>query len=147
MERNEFLKSLGLGVALICTGSCLSGCDSRKTDPAPTPEGGGTVISTINISIQLLAVGSFLYKNGVMFIRIATGNKASSFVATQANCTHHGGVLNWIASSNLIQCSSHFAQFTLTGTTISQPQGGGEASALRIYPTSLVGNMLNASLS
>jgi cytochrome b6-f complex iron-sulfur subunit len=42
MERNEFIKSLGLGMALVCTGSCFSGCGGGKSDDAtPTPGGGG----------------------------------------------------------------------------------------------------------
>ncbi len=151
MERNEFLKSLGLGIALVCTGSCISSCGSKKTDPAPTPGGGGggggAVTATIDISTQLLAVGSFLSKNSVLFIRTAAGNQASSFVATQATCTHQGGNLNWVAGSNLIQCSLHSAQFNLSGATLSQPQGGGTASPIKVFPTSLVGNTLTATVS
>ncbi len=29
MERNEFIKSLGLGVAMVCTGACFSACGKK----------------------------------------------------------------------------------------------------------------------
>ena len=80
MERNEFIKSLGLGVALICTGSCLSSCGGKSDDPAPTPGGGGPAPGTkaeVNLSTQLLTIGSFTTVSGVLFVRLAAGNATS----------------------------------------------------------------------
>ncbi|MBP8067680.1 MAG: Rieske 2Fe-2S domain-containing protein [Pedobacter sp.] len=149
MERNEFIKSLGLGVALICTGSCMSGCGSKDTDPTPSPGGGGPPVGTtasVDLSSQLSSVGSFTAVNGVLFIRLATGNSTASFAATQASCPHQGGTLNWIAASNLIQCSLHGAQFAAAGAVLRQPNDGGSASALKVYPLTLSGNTLTATV-
>lgn len=148
MERNEFIKSLGLGVALICTGSCLSGCGSKSDDPAPGGGGGpapGTKAS-VDLASQLLTVGSFTTASGVLFVRLATGNATSSFTATQATCPHQGGSLNWIAASNLIQCALHSAQYTATGGVVKQPSDGGTTSALKVYPLSLSGTTLTATV-
>ncbi len=148
MERNEFIKSLGLGVALICTGSCISGCGSKSDDPAPGG-GGGPAPGTraeVNLATQLLTVGSATTVSGVLFVRLATGNATSSFTATQASCPHQGGTLNWIAANNLIQCSLHSAQYTPAGGVIQQPIGGGSTTALRVYPLSLSGTTLTATV-
>lgn len=158
MERNEFIKSLGLGVALICTGSCMSGCGGSKSDdPTPSPGGGtgggtgggggtGTKVN-LDLSTQLLAVGTSTTISGVLFVRLAAGNAVSSFTATQATCPHQGGGLNWIAASNLIQCSLHSAQFTAAGVVTRQPVGGGSAGALSVYSLAIAGTTLTATVA
>lgn len=153
MERNEFIKSLGLGIALVCTGSCMSGCGGSKSDdPKPNPGGGnggntsGTKVD-INLATQLMSIGSFLTSNGVLFVRLAAGNTTSSFVATQATCPHQGGTLNWVQASNLIQCSLHSSQYSAAGAILAQPSDGGTTSALKIYSTSVNGNTLTATVS
>lgn len=150
MERNEFIKSLGLGMALVCAGSCLSACGSKSNDPTPnTAGGGGTAGATasIDLATQLTTVGSFVATGGVLFIRLASGNTTSSFVATQASCPHQGGALNWIQASNLIQCSLHASQYTSGGAILRQPNDGGTTSTLKIYSTSISGNILTATIS
>jgi cytochrome b6-f complex iron-sulfur subunit len=153
MERNEFIKSLGLGMALVCTGSCFSACGGSKSDdPAPTPgggTGGGTSITKVNIDLnsQLMTVGSFLATGGVLFVRTAAGNATSSFVATQAACPHQGGALNWIQSSNLIQCALHSSQYTPSGAVIRQPSDGGTTTSLKVYSLSIAGATLTATVS
>ena len=151
MERNEFIKSLGLGIALVCTGSCMTGCGSKGEDPTPTPTpgGGGTAGTKVNIDLgsQLLTVGAFLASGGVLFIRTATGNTASSFVATQASCPHQGGALNWVQASNVIQCSLHSSKYTTTGSIVAQPNDGGTTSALKVYALAVSGTTLSATIS
>ena len=150
MERNEFIKSLGLGVALICTGSCLSGCGGSKSDdPAPSGGGGPAAGTKANVDLgsQLLTIGSFTTVSGVLFVRLAAGNATSSFTATQATCPHQGGTLNWIAASNLIQCALHSAQYTPTGSILRQPNDGGTTSTLKVYALSLSGTTLTATVS
>ncbi|MCY1515552.1 hypothetical protein D9M68_501410 [compost metagenome] len=160
MERNEFIKSLGLGVALICTGSCLSGCGKKSDDPGPSPGGGGNSGGgngggggstgnkvNIDLSSQLLNVNSFVVTSGVLFIRLAAANDVTSFAATQAVCPHQGGSLNWVAANNLIQCSLHSSQYASNGSIITQPNDGGTTSALKTYPLSISGNTLTATLS
>lgn len=152
MERNEFIKSLGLGVALICTGSCMSGCGGSKSDD-PSPGGGGgggtpppeTKVN-VNLASQLLTVGSFTSVSGVLFVRLAAGNETSSFTATQATCPHQGGTLNWVAASNLIQCALHSSQYTAAGGIIKQPNDGGTTSTLKVYPLTISGTTLTATV-
>lgn len=150
MERNEFIKSLGLGIAMVCTGSCLSSCGGSKTDdPAPGPGGGAAAGSKVNVDLnsQLLAVGSFLSTGGVLFVRLANGNTPASFVATQASCPHQGGALNWIQANNFIQCSLHASRYSPSGAVIAQPNDGGTTTALKIYTTTITGNTLTATIS
>ncbi|MES2416565.1 MAG: Rieske 2Fe-2S domain-containing protein [Bacteroidota bacterium] len=145
MERNEFIKSLGLGIALVCTGSCMAGCGGSKAED-PTPAPGGSNV-TIDLASQLLSVGSFITISGVLFVRLAAGNSTSSFIATQATCPHQGGALNWVQASNLIQCALHSSQYTTSGSIIRQPSDGGTTSALKVYSTSLSGTILTAAVS
>jgi cytochrome b6-f complex iron-sulfur subunit len=149
MERNEFIKSLGLGIALVCTGSCLSSCGGKGDDP--TPDGGGGPVAgtkvNVDLNTQLLTVGSFLATGGVLFVRLATGNATSSFTATQASCPHQGGALNWIQASNVIQCSLHASKYTTAGAVVAQPNDGGTTSALKVYSTVISGTTLTATIS
>ncbi|WP_316734643.1 Rieske 2Fe-2S domain-containing protein [Pedobacter aquatilis] len=147
MERNEFIKSLGLGVALVCTGSCFAGCGSKGDDPQPPPPGGNPPAggATVNLSTQLLTVGASLVVSGILFIRTATGNAATSFAATQAVCPHQGGSLGFIQASNYIQCSLHSARYTTGGAILAQPNDGGTTSALKVYALSINGSTLTAS--
>lgn len=149
MERNEFIKSLGLGVALACTGSCFSACGSKSNDPQPSNPGGGTVPPgtsvSVDLSTQLLAVGASAVISGILFIRTAAGNSTSSFVATQATCPHQGGSLGFIQASNFIQCSLHSSRYSTTGSVLAQPNDGGTTSALKVYPLTLSGNSLTAN--
>ncbi|MDN3585058.1 Rieske 2Fe-2S domain-containing protein [Pedobacter aquatilis] len=148
MERNEFIKSLGLGVALVCTGSCFAGCGSKSNDPQPngpsgvTPPAGG---ASVNLSTQLLTVGASIVVGGILFIRTATGNAATSFVATQAVCPHQGGSLGFIQASNYIQCNLHSARYTTGGAILAQPNDGGTTAALKVYSLSLDGTTLTAN--
>lgn len=146
MERDEFLKSLGLGIALVCTGSCFSGCGSKKNDDVVinTPATGTKV--TVDLSTQLLNVGSSISSNGILIIRLAAGNSTSSFLATQVSCPHEGATLNWIQTSNFIQCSLHSARFSSTGAVLAQPTGGGSVTNLKIYTVAISGNTLTATV-
>jgi cytochrome b6-f complex iron-sulfur subunit len=148
MERNEFIKSLGLGIALVCTGSCLSSCGGKGDEP--TPGGGGPAAGTkvnIDLNTQLLSVGSFISTGGVLFVRLAAGNSTSSFTATQAACPHQGGTLNWVQASNVIQCSLHASKYTPAGAIVAQPNDGGTTAALKVYSTSISGTTLTATIS
>ncbi|TCD12558.1 Rieske (2Fe-2S) protein [Pedobacter frigidisoli] len=147
MERNEFIKSLGLGVALVCTGSCFSACGKKSDTPTPDPAGGGTpgTTASVDLSTQILTVGASLVVKSILFIRTATGNAASSFSATQAICPHQGGALSFIQASNYIQCSLHAARYTTAGSILAQPSDGGTTTALKVYPLTISGNTLTAT--
>jgi len=150
MERNDFIKSLGLGIALVCTGSCLSGCGSKGSDPQPNNPGGGGptpgTTASVDLNSQLLAVGASITVNGILFIRTATGNSAGSFAATQAVCPHQGGALNWIQANNYIQCALHASRYTSAGAILAQPNDGGTTSALKVYTPTVSGNTLSVTV-
>ena len=142
MERNEFIKSLGLGFALACTGSCLTACGGKEDEATPPTETGTKV--SIDLS-QLSTVGVGVTSGNVKFFRIATGDTPASFLAIQEKCPHQGGALNWV--NNQIQCAWHRAQFNINGAVVAQPNGGGSVSALKVYPVAINGTTLTATVA
>lgn len=148
MERQEFLKSLGISLAFVCAGNCLSSCGGSKSNdaaPNPTPPAGTT--ASVDLSTKLLAVGDQSAANGILFIRIATGNAPASFVATEATCPHQGGQLVWQNTANKIQCQLHFAEYKADGSIIQGPQNSaGNTRALKIYPVTVTGSTLSATV-
>lgn len=157
MEREEFIKSLGLGLALLCTGSCMSGCGGKGNtgtpDPGPNPPGGGGgggggTTATVDLATQLMAVGDYATANGVLFFRIATGSVPASFVATEAVCPHQGGNLIWKQADNKIQCQLHFSEYSANGTVLQGPQNTtGNTRTLKIYATAISGTKLTATIA
>ena len=155
MERQEFLKSLGFGFATFCAGACLASCGGGddtstpgNTNPPPTTNPPPPVNNTVTANLSSLAtVGSSIKVGAVLFFRIATGDTAASFVATEAICPHAGGNLNWIHNQDLIRCDLHSATFQRNGVTISQPVGGGSARSLKIYSTTVDATSVIATLS
>src|SRR4051812_21876950 len=125
MERNEFIKSFGIGLALVCTGSCLSGCgkggDGPETQKPPTnPGGNGSGKPTVDLSTQLLNIGDQVTTGGVLFFRTATGNTTSAIVATESVCPHQGGSLAWKQAISKIQCQLHFSEYTSGGAVTQE---------------------------
>lgn len=147
MERDEFIKSLGLGVALVCTGSCFTGCGKKSNSPQPNNPGTKPPVgvASVDLNSQLIAVGSSAVANGVLFIRLVAGNAVSSFVATQALCPHQGGALAFIQANNYIQCSLHSSRYSTAGAILAQPNDGGTTSALKTYSLAINGNTLMAT--
>ncbi|MEJ6980824.1 Rieske 2Fe-2S domain-containing protein [Pedobacter sp. P351] len=152
MERDEFLKSLGIGLAMVCTGTCLQSCGKGGSDDTGTPGnppgggggGGGGNTASVDIS-SMTAVGSQNTVNGVLFIRMDAANAASSFVATEAVCPHEQGVLTWQHNNSRIICGNHQSTYSSTGAVTGQPVGGGTTRALKIYTVSLTGTTLTAT--
>lgn len=159
MERQEFLKTLGISFATVCAGACLASCgggDDSSTPnntnpPATNPPGTNppaTGNNTVTASLSSLTnVGSSVRVGAVLFFRIAAGDTPSSFVATEASCPHQGGNLNWIQNQNIIRCDLHSATFQSNGSVTSQPVGGGSARTLRIYATTVNGTSVVATVS
>lgn len=154
MEREEFIKSLGLGLALLCTGSCISGCGGKgevgTPDPGPNPPGGGGggTTATIDLATQLMAIGDQIIAGGVLFFRIAAGNSAASIVATESICPHQGGNLVWKGANSRIQCQLHFSEYNTSGAILQGPQNTtGSTRTLKIYNTALNGTKLTATIA
>jgi Rieske Fe-S protein len=153
MEREEFIKSLGLGLALVCTGSCFSGCGKSggggpENKPDPGAGGGDNNKATVDLATQLKAIGDQAKANGVLFFRIADGNTTAAFVATEAICPHQGGDLVWKQTDNFIQCQLHFSEYSTSGSILQGPQGSsGNTRTLKIYSTAISGTKLTATIA
>lgn len=151
MKREDFIKSLSLGMVMVCTGACLEAC-SKKDSATPTNPsgtgGGGNNSNTVSLDITTIPnIGDQTTKSGVLFIRIDAGTTNSAFVATEALCPHQGGNLVWLKSQNLIQCQLHFSEYQSNGSVIQGPQNTtGSTRALKIYSTALSGNTLTATV-
>ena len=157
MNRKEFIFSVGKGVLIACSGACMmsscsSGDDAGMETMGGTQSGSGGNSGSgtmVNLEIsELPNVGDQKRVSSVLFIRIATGNAASSFVATEAVCPHQGVQLVFKSDENMIECQLHFAKYEVDGDTVQGPQNSaGSTRDLRIYETTLAGNTLTATVS
>ncbi len=153
MERQEFLKTLGISFAAVCAASCLSSCGGKdaSTPSNPNPPVTNPPVatgSTVSANLSSLAtVGASTKVSGILFFRIATGDTPSSFVATEAICPHQAGNLNWFQNQNLIVCDLHASQYQQNGSVVSQPQGGGSTRTLKIYSTTVNSTSVVATIS
>jgi cytochrome b6-f complex iron-sulfur subunit len=145
MERQQFLKTLGISFATLCVGACFSDCSKKNNaTPANTPPE-GTIVSA-NLS-ELTAIGKKVVVGNIAIFRIAAGDIASSFIATESLCTHQKGTLQWNAGLNVIECQSHFAQFSPDGVNTRPPLGGGVASKLATYIITVADGKVNAKVA
>lgn len=151
MERQEFLKSLGISFAAVCAASCMASCgkdDSVKIDEPSTPPPAvepplpiGTVSAKFT---DMPTVGSSIIVGKALFIRIAPENVANSFVAVFKLCPHQGGDLVW--KSTFFDCQKHGARYEADGSIKGQPKvGGGTTSPLKLYPISVTATNVNAN--
>ncbi|WP_028377197.1 ubiquinol-cytochrome c reductase iron-sulfur subunit [Leeuwenhoekiella sp. MAR_2009_132] len=150
MDRKDFLITVGKGVFLACSGSCLlAACSTGDDGGSNVPDtnggtGGNPVDVTVNLS-DLATVGAQKTQNGVLFIRISEGETSASFVATESLCPHQGGRLLFQGSANLIECQLHAARFEVDGGIIRGPQNSsGSVRALKIYTTTINGSSITA---
>lgn len=142
MEREEFISKLGFSVLLACTGCSLISCSSsKKDDPAPNPgvippnAPGNNNVLTVDLTSSLLNIGDSKSLNGVMLVRIATGNIASSFTAVQSSCTHQGTSIDYSVAQAKFICPNHGSQFSHTGEVLLGPA----VIALKKYTVSVNG--------
>ncbi len=147
MERRDFVSNIGLTLALVCTAglaACSKGGDNNP-DPNPPGGGGGNAKLSLNLGSDLTNVGDFKISNGVIIIRTAAGNSASSFTALSSTCTHQGcTVATYNNSSKLIECNApcgHGSRYTTTGAVNTGPA----TAALTAYTIKVDGNMLTVS--
>lgn len=158
MNRKDFIFSVGKGVLIACSGSCLlascSGSDDGMEDMGGNngsgSNGGSSGSGTkVNLTIgDIPNVGDQKRVGSVLFIRTAAGNSADSFLATEAVCPHQGGQLIFKGAQNIIECQLHFATYELDGDTVQGPQNSaGSTRDLRIYATTLNDSTLTATIS
>lgn len=133
MDRRKFISNLGTPVFAACA-VCMGACSKSNS----SNNSGGTANFTIDLSSQLLGVGTSLVSNGVIVVRLATGNVPASFSAVQVNCTHEGTAINYNAGSNQFICPNHGSTFTTSGAVTLGPANRN----LKQYTISISGNTM-----
>jgi Rieske Fe-S protein len=147
MERHEFLAKLGISMAAICTGCSLVGCGSKDNDPLPgtgtnnPPASGTGNLFNVDLATELQTVGSSKVTNGVILVRLAAANVASSFTAVQVACTHEGTSINYNTSQGKFICPLHGSQFSTAGAVIMGPA----ALSLKKYDVTVEGSVLTVT--
>ncbi len=134
MDRKEFLSTLGLGAAALACSYCLNGCqplDNPVTAPANVDF---TLDLTSDANAPLKKDGGYIYQNGVIVARTSGG----SYVAVSQTCTHAGGTVEYIASTNDFFCPNHGSNFATNGAVVNGPA----SSPLKQYATVLTGTSL-----
>ncbi len=152
MKRNDFLNTLSGGLILVCAGSCMVSCstsednpDGTPRPPTPTPTAGTKVSVALS---SMPNVGDQKTSGGVLFFRIAEGDMASSFIATESICPHQGGALVWRVNDNRIQCQLHAATYNTSGEVLRGPQNSsGSTRMLKIYAKTIENGNLIATIS
>lgn len=144
MERRQFLGNLSgpvLAACAVCMGACSKGGDSGTTNNGTvvTPPANANI--TVNLNTSLLSVGSSVVQDGVIIVRLATGNTPSSFTAVQVACTHEGTSINFNSSSNQFVCPNHGSTFNTSGGVTLGPA----AKALKQYTVSITGSTLTVT--
>lgn len=119
MERREFISTVGISFAGACA-VCLGAC-SKSNSTGGTGNPPANVNFNIDLSSSLLNIGSSLVQSGVIVVRIAAGNSASSFTAVQVNCTHEGAHINFHSGQGIFICPNHGSQFSATGAVLMGP--------------------------
>jgi cytochrome b6-f complex iron-sulfur subunit len=133
MNREEFLKQLGITAWLTCTGSVMLNCS--QDDPAPGASNVDFVLDlTANQNAALNTVGGSLSSNGIIIARLSN----TEFVALSRACTHEGTGVNYRSNQQDFLCPNHGARFSTTGAVLQGPA----RTALRKYNTELTGNNL-----
>jgi len=138
MERRKFISEVGLSVAGICA-VCLGACSKSNA-----PGGGGgpaNVNFTVDLNSSLINIGDSVIQSGVIVVRLAAGNTASSFTAVQVNCTHEGTAINFNTGQGVFICPNHGSRFSTSGSVLLGPA----TSNLHRYNISVVGTSLNVT--
>jgi len=129
MDRKEFLNSLTGGLAVTCVACMMEACSKDGTTPSgggnTNPPPGNTVLLTVNLNSQLLAVNDFVAGNGVIVVRTAGGNVVSSFTAFSSVCPHAGGTVEFRPQSMSFNCPLHNSNFSITGAVTGGPAATG----------------------
>lgn len=148
MERQEFLSKLGIGLVAVCAGCSLVSCGGKSNNPGPstgnaTPppgKGSGNLFSA-DLNTQLANIGDSMVQQGVILVRIASGNTAAAFTAVQVACTHQGNSIGYNTGQGIFICPAHGSEFSKTGAVVQGPA----ASPLQKYTVTITGGTLTVS--
>ena len=134
MNRKEFLSTLGLGAAAVACSYCLNGCKPLDNPITAPTNVDFTLDLSSSASGALKANGGYLYNGGLIVARTVNG----TYVALSQICTHAGGTVQYVPSTNSFYCPNHGSSFATNGSVLSGPA----ASPLTSYHTSLNGTSL-----
>ena len=134
MDRKNFLNQLTGGLALTCV-SCMMAACSKEEDNGG---GGNTPTLTIDLNSQLGAIGDFIAASGIIVVRLAAGNQASSFKAFSNVCPHEAGSISYNKTTTVFTCAKHGATFNQNGAVT----GGPATSGMSIKVVTVTGNTL-----
>ena len=148
MERHEFLSKLGIGLVAVCAGCSLVSCGGKSSNPGPstgnsTPpptKGSGNLFSA-DLSTQLANIGDSVIQQGVILVRIASGNTADAFTAVQLACTHQGNSIGYNNGQGIFICPAHGSEFSKAGAVLQGPA----ALPLQKYTVTISGSTLTVS--
>jgi len=135
MERKTFLKFLAAGVASGSLIAYLESCKKNSSAPA-APNVDFTLDLTASSNQTLLTSGGSVISNQVIII-----NNNGSYIALSDICTHSGCSVNYVSSSQQLNCPCHGSNFSLSGAVISGPA----PSSLKQYTVAKNGNILHIS--
>ncbi|MES2329539.1 MAG: Rieske (2Fe-2S) protein [Bacteroidota bacterium] len=138
MERRAFLGTLTGPVVAACA-VCMGACS--KSSNGNGSIGGVNANFTVDLATNLTTVGSSVVSNGVIIVRLATGNVPASFTAVQVACTHEGTSIAYNSSAGKFICPNHGSTFTTTGAVTLGPA----TSNLKTYNIAIAGNIMTVT--
>ena len=141
INRNEFLKSLGLkGAALMavyCGVAGLTSCKNEASGVTPNVTSGTELVSLdLNTTTALKNVGGYIQTNNVVVAQVSTGK----YVAVTQICTHEGKK-EVIFQGGEFYCTAHGARFDTTGKGLNSNGSGG----LKLYTVTVTGTTLKVT--
>lgn len=144
MNRNEFLKSLGLKgaslFAVYCAASGLTSCVNESMDPnTPTGGTGNELLLDLTSATytKLNTVGNYVVVSGIVVARVS----ASAFAAVTQVCSHEGQK-KVVFNSGEFYCPVHGARFDTAGKGLNSTGSRG----LKTYATTLDGTTLKVTI-
>lgn len=126
MKRAKFLTTVTGGLATVCV-SCLAAACSKDAAPSPSAAASTPITSpgsnafTVKLDSELKAVNDFISKSGIILIRLATGNVASSFLAVSSVCPHAGATVEYNNTKSSFLCAAHGSTFGSDGSLVLGP--------------------------
>ena len=146
MERREFIQRLIIrgGIAVALPSLIIQSCEKGNLNDL-LPGNSNTLPSDLKLDLEdpkytaLQTVGGYVNLTSYNLIVIKTGN--NEFAALSNICTHQGCKVSYNKNSNTLPCPCHGSVFSISGSVLHGPA----SSPLRVYNTSLEGNILTIS--
>jgi len=75
----------------------------------------------VDLSSKLTNIGDSAVSNGVIVVRLASGNVPASFTAVQVACTHQGTAIAYNQGEHRFICPAHGSEFSDNGQVLAGP--------------------------